>query len=146
MSFTKDHTKEAVKERGEVFTPEPLVEEMLGKLPTDFFTSASKTMLDNSCGNGNFLVKILEWRMKNGITHLDAIKTIYGVELDPANAAECRMRLSLGSKDEEIWKVLTHNIICADFLDPKHVGWKDVGYMWDKKKAKHAKEIESFFE
>ena len=34
----------------------------------------------------------------------------------------------------------------ANFLDPKHVGWKEVGYMWDDKKAKHAKEVDSFFE
>lgn len=129
--FTREHTKQAVKQRGEVFTPEFLVEEMMGKLPQEFFTSAEKTMIDNSCGNGNFLVKILEWRMKNGISHLDAIKTIYGVELDPENTKECRQRLSLGSNSKKIWDVLNRNIICANALDPKHEGWKDVGYMWD---------------
>ena len=116
MSYKKDHTKKAIKERGEVFTPESLVIEMLSKLPDIFFTSADKTMLDNSCGNGNFLVKILELRMKNGISHLDSLKTIYGIELDSVNAAECRERLSLGSKDKEIWTVLKHNIVCADAL------------------------------
>lgn len=134
MSYKKDHTKKAIKERGEVFTPESLVEEMLSKLPVDYFTSADKTMLDNSCGNGNFLVKILELRMKNNITQIDALKTIYGIELDPVNANECRERLSLGSKDVEIWKVLRHNIVCANALDSNHNGWNDVGYMWDGKK------------
>jgi type I restriction-modification system DNA methylase subunit len=134
MSYKKDHTKKAIKERGEVFTPEFLVEEMLSKLPADFFTSADKTMLDNSCGNGNFLAKILEYRMKNNITQLHALKTIYGIELDPVNANECRTRLSLGSKDVEIWKVLQHNIVCANALDSNHNGWNDVGYMWDGKK------------
>lgn len=135
MSYKKDHTKKAVKERGEVFTPEFLVEEMLNKLPQEFFTSASKTMLDNSCGNGNFLAKILEYRMKNGVSHLDSLKTIYGIELDPVNANECRDRLSLGSKDVEIMNVLKHNIVCANALDPNHNGWNDVGYMWDGKKS-----------
>jgi hypothetical protein len=107
------------------------VEEMLSKLPQEHFTSADKTMIDNSCGNGNFLVKILEWRMKNGISHLDSLKTIYGIELDENNAKECKERLSLGSKDDEIWKVLDHNIICANALDPKHKGWEKVGYMWE---------------
>ena len=129
--FNKEHTKEAIAERGEVFTPEPLVKEMLAKLPADHFTSATKTMLDTSCGNGNFLVKILELRMKHGIAHLDAISTIYGIELDLANAKECRERLSLGSTDKQIWKVLNHNIVCADNLDPLHEGWDKVGYMWD---------------
>lgn len=131
MSFTKKHTKKAIKDFGEVFTPEFLVSEMLNKLPQEFFTSAEKTMLDNSCGNGNFLVKILEWRMKNDISQLDALKTIYGIELDPKNTIECRERLSLGSKDPEIWEVLNHNIICANALDPNHEGWNNVGYMWD---------------
>ena len=134
MSYKKDHTKKAVKERGEVFTPEFLVEEMLAKLPQEYFTSAHKTMLDNSCGNGNFLAKILELRMKNGITQLHALKTIYGIELDSVNANECRARLSLGSKDVEIWTVLKHNIVCANALDANHNGWNDVGYMWEGKK------------
>lgn len=134
MSYKKEHTKNAIKERGEVFTPEFLVEEMLSKLPVDYFTSADKTMLDNSCGNGNFLVKILELRMKNNITQLDALKTIYGIELDHVNANECRARLSLGSKDKEIWNVLNNNIVCANALDANHNGWNDVGYMWEGKK------------
>jgi hypothetical protein len=42
--------------------------------------------------------------------------------------------LSLGSKDAEIWKILNHNIICANTLDPNHKGWEKVGYMWEGKK------------
>jgi hypothetical protein len=69
--------------------------------------------------------------MKNGISHLDSLKTIYGIELDENNAKECKERLSLGSKDDEIWKVLDHNIICANALDSNHKGWEKVGYMWE---------------
>lgn len=137
MSFKKKHTKDAVKKRGEVFTPEFMVEEMLSTAPQEYFQSAEKTVIDNSCGSGNFLVKILEWRMKNGISHLDAIKTIYGIELDPDNAKECRERLSLGSKSKKIWDVLNHNIICANALDSLHEGWRNVGYMWDGPSAEH---------
>ena len=70
--------------------------------------------------------------MKHGVTHSDAIATLYGIELDAANAKECRERLSLGSTDKQIWKVLNHNIICADSLDPLHEGWDKVGYMWNE--------------
>ena len=128
--YTKQHTAEAKDERGEVFTPEDLVEEMLGKLPDVFFTSAEKTVLDNSCGNGNFLVKSLEWRLQHHVPFLDAISTLYGVELDPKNAEECRQRLSRGSKDKATWRILNRNIICADALDDLHPGWDEVGYMW----------------
>lgn len=131
MSFKKKHSKKAIKDRGEIFTPEHLVEEMISKLPQEFFTSTDKTILDNSCGNGNFLVKILEWRMKNNISHLDSLKTIYGIELDFNNAKECKERLSLGSKSKKIWEVLNNNIICANALDPNHEGWNNVGYMWN---------------
>jgi hypothetical protein len=131
MSYEKEHTEEAKKERGEVFTPETLCEEMLGKLPDVFFTSAEKTILDNSCGNGNFLVKSLEWRLKHGVPFLDAISTLYGVELDEKNATECRQRLSRGSKDKATWDILNRNIICADALDELHPGWDEVGYMWN---------------
>lgn len=130
-TYTKSHTKSAIKDRGEVFTPEHLVEEMLSKLPEETFTSHEKTILDPAAGSGNFLVKVLEWRMKHGITHKDAISTIYGVELDEENANDCRGRLSLGSTDEAIWDILNRNIICADALDENHKGWTKVGYMWD---------------
>lgn len=137
MSFKKKHSKDAIKKRGEVFTPEFMVEEMLSTLPKEYFTSSEKTVLDNSCGNGNFLVKVLEWRMKNNISHIDALKTIYGIELDQSNVRECRERLSLGDQDTEIWKVLNHNIVCANALDPNHDGWKEVGYMWDGPSIEH---------
>lgn len=132
--YTKNHTKEAKDERGEVFTPEHLVEEMLLLAPKEYFTTASKTILDNSCGNGNFLVKVMELRIKNGISHQDAIRTIYGIELDMSNTKECRERLSLGSNDTEIWRILNNNIVCANALDPNHPGWGDVGYMWNGEK------------
>ncbi len=141
MSYKKKHEKKAIQERGEIFTPEHLVEEMLHTLPSEYFTDSTKTMIDNSCGNGNFLFKILEWRMKNGISHIDAIKTIYGIELDENNAKECRERMSLGSKNADVWNVLNNNIICASALDRTHKGWKSVGYMWENKSGSN-----SFFE
>ena len=132
-SYTKDHTKEAKDERGEVFTPEFLVEEMLSRLNDDFFNSGKKTFLDNSVGSGNMLVKILEKRLVHKVPHLEAIKSLYGVELDQKNTEECRTRLSLGSKNVAVWSVLNRNIVCANALDPLHPGWDEVGYMWDEK-------------
>ena len=53
------------KDLGEVFTPSELVNEMLDKLPQDVW-ALEKTFCDNSCGNGNFLVAILERLNKGG--------------------------------------------------------------------------------
>ena len=41
-----EHTEEAIKQRGEVFTPTGLVSEMLNKLPPALFKSKDKTFLD----------------------------------------------------------------------------------------------------
>ena len=135
------HTEEAIKQRGEVFTPTSLVNDMLGKLPYQVFKDQSKTFLDNSCGNGQFLDAVLKrklwWAMKEGgrpafKAHKQALSTIYGVELDPKNAEECRLRLLHGSQSKELRAIVDHNIITADALDPKHEGWKDVGFYWEK--------------
>jgi len=55
---------------GEVFTPSGLVEELLGQLPDTIWQDPFKTFLDNSCGSGNFLVAVLERKLKQGHTPL----------------------------------------------------------------------------
>ena len=129
-SYDREHTNEAIKERGEVFTPTPLVNEILDKMSLESFTDKTKTFLDNSCGNGQFLAAVLERKMANGISHKDALKTIYGVELDFDNTEECRRRLLKGNKTKEFEKIVEHNIICADALDPNDSGWSEVGFYW----------------
>jgi type I restriction-modification system DNA methylase subunit len=134
-TYHRKHTQEAIKQRGEVFTPVKLVDEMLDKLPQDQLCDATKTVGDISgCGNGNFLIRVLERRMTSGVSHKEALSTIYGVDIDANNVNECRERLALGSTSKEIWAILNHNIICADALDKNHPGWKEVGYMWSGKK------------
>jgi type I restriction-modification system DNA methylase subunit len=126
------HTKEAIKQRGEVFTPPKLVREMLNKLPSEVFTDPSKTFLDNSCGDGQFLFAVMERKMQNGITHKQALSTIYGVELDSKNAEACRNKLLKDSTSKELRAIVDHNIINADALDRDHLGWADVGFYWDE--------------
>ena len=135
-----EHTEEAIKQRGEVFTPTTLVNEMLDKLPPEVFTDPTKTFLDNSAGNGQFLFEVMRRKMMVNpskgrdffIRHRKALLTIFGVELDEKNAIECRKRL-LGKSDSiELKELLEHHIICADALDPKHPGWKHVGFYWCK--------------
>jgi len=66
-------TNERKKTLGEVFTPIELVEELLSQLPDTVWQDASKTFLDNSCGNGNFLVAVLERKLKQGHDPLPAL-------------------------------------------------------------------------
>ena len=131
-----EHTEEAIKQRGEVFTPTTLVNEMLDKLPPEVFTDPTKTFLDNSCGNGAFLFEVMRRKMKAGASHIQSLKTIFGVELHLPNTIECKNRLSLNIQPSHpdyntIWNILNNHIICADALDNNHSGWNTVGFYWN---------------
>jgi hypothetical protein len=57
-----DRDKLRVKQTAEVFTPTPLVQEMLDKLEesdSTLFSDPTKTFLDNSCGDGQFLSEVV---------------------------------------------------------------------------------------
>jgi type I restriction-modification system DNA methylase subunit len=106
--------KQRIKITGEVFTPTPLVQEILDKLPQDLFTDPSKTFLDPSCGDGNFLFEVLARKIENGIDFETALSTIYGVDLMPDNVHICRDRLLCGQ--EHLRHVVERNIVCHDAL------------------------------
>jgi len=103
-----------VKATGEVFTPTELVQEILNNLPHDQFTDPTKTFLDPSCGDGQFLSEVLIRKMENGSTFEQALSTIYGVELMPDNAKLCRDRLLCGQ--EQYRHIVENNIVEADAL------------------------------
>ena len=82
-----------VKATGEVFTPTDLVREMLDQIPADQFQDPTKTFLDNSCGDGQFLGEVLIRKIENGATFDQALSTIYGIDLMQDNVDLCRDRL-----------------------------------------------------
>lgn len=104
-----------VKETGEVFTPTVRVQAELDKLeivdPT-IFTDPSKTFLDNSCGDGQFLGEVLIRKVQNGIDFDTALGTIYGVEFMQDNVELCRRRLLCGQ--DSLRHIIEKNIVCAD--------------------------------
>lgn len=104
-----------VKATGEVFTPTPLVQEILDQLPQELFTDPTKTFIDPSCGDGQFLSEVLIRKMENGIDFATALGTIYGVDLMEDNVELCRERLLCGQ--EHLRSIVEKNIVCADALD-----------------------------
>ena len=98
-SLTK--SKDRVKKLGEVFTPAALVSEMLDKLPADCWLP-DKTFLEPSCGNGNFLVAILERKLDMGHPPLQALATIYGVDIMEDNIVESRARMEKVLRQREL--------------------------------------------
>ena len=101
-------------ETGEVFTPTPLVQEMLDKLPEEVFTNPTKTFLDPSCGDGQFLAEVLIRKLENNIPYDQALSTIYGVDLMADNIKLCRDRILCNQ--EQYRHIVENNIVCADAL------------------------------
>ena len=112
-----ERDKLRVKETAEVFTPTPLVQEMLDKLPQELFEDPTKTFLDPSCGDGQFLSEVVIRKMeRNGCTLEHALSTTYGVELMEDNVKLCKERLGGPNQTQEILDILDKNIVCADAL------------------------------
>jgi hypothetical protein len=126
----EERRRKRVKETAECFTPPELVAEMLDKLPPEVWTDLTKTFCDPAAGNGNFLVEVLRRKLLQGHPPLQALSTIYGVELMDDNTEEMKERLLgvLGMLDYSIWEkakeILNHNIVCHDALTWDFENWK----------------------
>jgi len=116
-----------VKETGEIFTPDKVVQEMLDLLGIDWTNPPQdKTFLDPTAGSGNFLVALAKRNIP--------LYNIYGVDLMPDNIETCKRRLTeiylekgmeLGDKDtpNTIKYYLERNIVCADALTYHYQFW-----------------------
>jgi hypothetical protein len=136
MSLVK--SKQRVADHGEVFTPEWMVEAMLG-LVKDETERIDSRFLEPACGSGNFIVKILQRKLatvelKYGRSDFDrrhyallGLMCIYGIELLADNIAECRVNvlevfsqyLSLDESDDLYLAgshVLGENLVHGDAL------------------------------
>ena len=97
-------SKQRVADHGEVFTPAWLVDDMLD-LVGDETARIDSRVLEPACGSGNFLVPALLRKLKTvqaryGVNPFErnhnallALMCIYGIELLPDNAEECRHNL-----------------------------------------------------
>jgi len=94
-----------VKNHGEVLTPPNIVSDMLDLVSKEFSCETGldtgtlpldKTFLEPSCGTGNFLVQILNRKLKLARTEKEiftAVSTIYGIDIQDDNVLESRLRL-----------------------------------------------------
>lgn len=140
MKQTK--SKQRVADHGEVFTAEREVNAMLDLVKQETERIDSR-FLEPACGNGNFLAEILRRKLavvksrygKNTADYeryaVIAVTSIYGVDILPDNAQECRDRLfelwnaeytkqcKTDANDEcreAVRFILKKNILCGDAL------------------------------
>ena len=113
-----------VKHRGKVYTPDYLVADILNQAGYSGTSILKKHIMDNSCGNGQFIVQIIE---RYCIEHLNKYKNnknlkvdletyIHGIEIDSAELKKCIDRCddlaeNFGVKDVH-W-----DFICNDTLN-----------------------------
>ena len=107
----KKRGKSRVKTTAEVFTPMDLCLSMVKGIPKDKLKDPNATFLDNSCGDGNFLVALVKILSKYHDRDHVVNNMIYGVDLMPDNVATAKQRLGLTPEDQG-W----HHIVCADGL------------------------------
>ena len=105
-----------VKATSEIFTPTELVCKLLDELPEEYFIDQSKTFLDPSCGDGQFLSEVLIRKIENDIPFELALGSIYGVDIMSDNVDLCRERLLCGQ--EHLRYIVEKNIIVGDTLNP----------------------------
>lgn len=134
-------SKSRVRDRGEVFTAEREVNNILAL--TQATSNRYWRFLEPACGNGNFLEAILrqrlehlkqdriEWHAKNReFSVLKVLSTIYGVDIAEDNIAECKKRLrgvifdylSKKSSKEFLFAmntIMDTNLIVGDMLNGK---------------------------
>ena len=97
-------SRQRVADHGEVFTPAWLVEDMLNLVKGESERIDAR-FLEPACGSGNFLVPVLRRKLASvearyGRSDFEtrhqallALMSIYGIELQPDNLAECRANL-----------------------------------------------------
>ena len=100
------------RDKQEVFTPMELCRRIVRDIPEEKLKDPTTTYLDNSCGDGNFLVALLEVLTKDyGHSRENVLDRLYGVDIMEDNVKEARRRLGGG------------HIVCADALTFDYESW-----------------------
>ena len=109
----KSRGKDRVKQTAEVFTPMDLCLQMVRDIPQEKLKDPTTTYLDNSCGDGNFLVTLLQVLTEEYNHSRDQVLNtqLYGVDLMPDNIATVKERLGL-QPGTPAWD----HVVCADGL------------------------------
>ena len=103
-----ERTDERIDDTGEVFTPIELCIEMVNEIPLDVIQNPQSKFLDNSAGNGNFMIallnKLIEYHNREHVLN----HMLYAVELMEDNHKEMCERLGVD---------ITHShYVCHDAL------------------------------
>ncbi|RKZ95841.1 MAG: hypothetical protein DRQ40_02675 [Gammaproteobacteria bacterium] len=89
-------SKNRLNNTAEFFTPTSLVNHAIDKIEKyapDSFTNPDKTSLDPTCGNGQFIMGVLNRKVRNGIPVERALSTTFGADLMIDNICDVIARI-----------------------------------------------------
>ena len=112
-----NRSKARIKQTGEVFTPHELCLQMVRDIPEEKLRDPATTYLDNSCGDGNFLVALLQVLTEEYGHERDHVVNhqLYGIDLMADNIEATRTRLGVSQSHP--------HFICHDALTFDYDSW-----------------------
>ena len=122
------------KIKGQWFTPENVADEMVNMTPDTWW---SKGILEPTCGNGNLVIRILDEKVKHGLTPEEALNTTWANEFDEKYAIECSERVREWAEDKGIhtqWTCMNEDAVTYDFSKiPYEYVWTNLPFgSWKK--------------
>lgn len=122
--------KETIQKiRGQWFTPDNIADEMVKMTPNDWW---SKGILEPTCGNGNLVIRILDEKVKYGLTPQEALNTTWANEIDEKYAIECSERVREWAEDKGIhtqWTCMNEDAQTYDFSQiPYEYVWTNLPF------------------
>ena len=103
------------KEKGQVFTPNWIVKEMINFCNINDITKTK--IIDNSCGDGAFICEIVNQIISKKPKNLKEVleKNVVGIELDPIAYNECIKNLKKIEKENNLpkinWNIINDNTL-----------------------------------
>jgi hypothetical protein len=88
-----EKSKERIKQNGEVFTPKWLAQEMIDKIPDDFWKDPSKTILEPACGDGIFVELCVLKKLKFKNRLFTTVRNVYALDIMKDNVKATRQRI-----------------------------------------------------
>ena len=117
------------KIKGQWFTPENIADEMVNMTPDTWW---SKGILEPTCGNGNLVIRILDEKLKHGLTPEEALNTTFANEFDEKYAIECSERVRAWAEDKGIhtqWTCMNEDAKTYDFSQiPYEYVWTNLPF------------------
>lgn len=117
------------KIRGQWFTPDNIADEMVKMTPNDWW---SKCILEPTCGNGNLVIRILDEKVKHGLSPEEALNTTWANEIDEKYAIECSERVREWAEDKGIhtqWTCMNEDAQTYDFSQiPYEYVWTNLPF------------------